>query len=181
MPCGVSYVKGIEPPCVITPATEGGNAPLALLNRAGIIGGKLAASAIEALIEPFCRALGQAGDDQADIQAQPGGFDAGDDAAVSFPRSGFVRGLGKAAHGVPVLQGTMGAHSIGDGFHLGSQRLGAGQAEDIVDAIVLQAVYHLRSPIMAVATDGEADRRPVPPDPADQTAQMATGRLVSVS
>lgn len=65
----------------------------------------LSPGTIEAFIQPFRRADIQAGDDKADIQAEPCGLDTGDDAALSFPGSRLVNGLGKTAQGVLVSIG----------------------------------------------------------------------------
>ena len=46
-----------------------------------------------------------------------------------------MRGLGEAADRVLVLDGALDADRIGDVLDLGGQRLGAGEAEDVVDAV----------------------------------------------
>jgi hypothetical protein len=48
----------------------------------------------------------------------------------------------------------------------------AGQAKDEVDAVLVAPFHDLRAAIMPVAPDGEPSVWPVPPDAADQAAQM---------
>ena len=84
-----------------------------------------------------------------------------------------MRGLGEAAHRVLVLDGALDADRIGDVLELVGQRLGAGEAEDIVDAVRLAEVHDLGPAIVAVAADGDLGRGPAAADRPDETAQMA--------
>jgi hypothetical protein len=56
----------------------------------------LAAGAIEIGIDPFGGAGGDAGDDVADVETEPGCLDAGDDAALPLPGLGGVGGNDQA-------------------------------------------------------------------------------------
>ena len=61
----------------------------------------LAARAIEAVVDPFGRAVLEVGDDEADVEAERRGFDAGDGAPLAVPGFGLVARLGIAAHDSP--------------------------------------------------------------------------------
>ncbi len=91
-------------------------------------------------------------------------------------------GLGKAAHSVLVLDRALDAKGVGGLLHLPGKGLCAGEAEDVVDAVRLAPVHHLRSAVVAVATDGDLRRGPMMADASDETAQVtahldAGGRL----
>jgi hypothetical protein len=73
----------------------------------------LSAGAVEAFIQPGRAALGEAGDDEADVQAEPGGLDAGDHAPVLVPGFGAMRGLGMGAQRRGILHRAPCAHGIG--------------------------------------------------------------------
>ena len=63
------------------------------------------------------------------------------------------------------------------------QRGVAGQAEDVVDAVVLAPAYRLAAAVMAVAPEGQPGARPVPADAAGQVLQQGadldTGRRLA--
>jgi len=58
---------------------------------------RLPARAVESFIEPFGRAAVEIGDDEADVEAEPRGLDAGDGAPLLVPGAGPVARLGVAA------------------------------------------------------------------------------------
>ena len=58
----------------------------------------LPARAIEGVVNPFGRAVFDVGDDEADVEPERRGFDAGDGAPLAVPGLGLVAGLGVAAH-----------------------------------------------------------------------------------
>src|SRR6185437_13330631 len=66
---------------------------------------RLPARAIESFIEPFGRAAVEVSDDEADIEAEPRGLDAGVGASFLVPGAGPVARLGVAAHDVFVADG----------------------------------------------------------------------------
>jgi hypothetical protein len=57
---------------------------------------RLPARAVESFIEPFGRAAVEIGDDEADVEAEPRGLDAGDGAPLLVPGAGPVARLGVA-------------------------------------------------------------------------------------
>ena len=67
---------------------------LALVQLDQVLG--LAARAVQRLIDPCSRALGDVGDHEADVEAEPGCLDAGDGAALAGPGASPVAGLGIA-------------------------------------------------------------------------------------
>src|SRR5450432_168173 len=113
---------------------------------AGAVGGELglvqfdqvlglSAGAIETVVNPLGRADAQAGDDVTDVEPLFGRLDAGDDAALAMPGPGGMAGLGIAAHHGLVVDRAFGSNRVGGLVDLSGERLGAGQAEDIVDAV----------------------------------------------
>ena len=133
----------------------------------------LTAGAVEVGVEPFGRAGGDVRDHVADVEAEPRGLDAGSDAALLSPGLGRVRGLGKAAHRILVVDGPRHPDRVGGVLDLGGERLGAGQAEDVGDPIILAPVHRLRPAVMAVTPDGDRGVRPVAADRPDEPTQMA--------
>ena len=122
---------------------------------------------------PDLRRAAAADRDIAAIKALPCGLDPGDDPASACPGSSTVPGLGKAAHHLLIAKGPLGANSIGDVLHLLGERLGAGQAEDVGDAVGLTPRHDLGAGVVAVAPEGESGRRPMSSNAPDQTAEMA--------
>ena len=117
------------------PAGGAVGSELALVQLNQVLG--LSAGAVELGVEPFRRAGGDVRDHVADVDAEPRGLDAGSDAALLSPGLGRVRGLGKAAHRILVVDGPRHPDRVGGVLDLGGERLGAGQAEDVSDAVVL--------------------------------------------
>jgi hypothetical protein len=61
-----------------------------------------------------------------------------------------------AAHHGRVLERTFGSNRVGDLVDLSGERLGAGQPEDVIDAVVLAEGHRLGAGIVAVAPAGKA-------------------------
>jgi hypothetical protein len=101
----------------------------------------LAAGAIKVGIKPFGRPARDIGDDVADVETEPRRRDAGCDAALSRPGFSGVGGLGEATHSVLVFDCARDADRVGELVDLGSQSLGAGEAEDLIDAVRFASVY----------------------------------------
>ena len=76
---------------------------------------------------------------------------------------------GEAAHCRPCPR-RVDADVVGDCLDLGSERLRAGEAEDVIDAVRLAPVHDLGPAIVAVAADGDAGCRPMAADRPDETA-----------
>ena len=91
---------------------------------------RLAAGAVQALVDDARAGADQVGDDKADVEPQAGRLDAGNRATLARPALGPVRRLGKAAHDLTIFHRPLGAHRIGGILHLGCQRPRAGQTED---------------------------------------------------
>src|SRR5664280_2453884 len=134
----------------------------------------LAARAIQAVVDPLGRADIEAGDDEADVEAEHRRLNTGDGAPFAIPGLCLVVRLGIAAQNSQVLDGASGADVVGDLVDFFGERLGAGQTEDVVDAVVLAPRHRLRPGIVPVAT--ERNSRLVPSRPAMpyQAAQMGT-------
>src|ERR1700683_3086250 len=86
----------------------------------------------------------------------------------------LVAGLGIAAQNRQVLDGAPRADVVSDLVDFSGERLGTGQTEDVVDAVVLAPRHRLRPSIMPVAT--ERNSRLVPPraDVPYQASKMGT-------
>jgi hypothetical protein len=99
--------------------------------------------AIESFIEPFGRAAVEVGDDEADVEAEPRGLDAGDGAPPLVPGTGPVARLSVAAHDVFVADGALGANGVGGLVDFLGQRLRAGEAEHVIDVVVFAPGHRL--------------------------------------
>src|SRR5471030_2638883 len=152
---------------------------------AGAIGGELrlvqldqilslAARAIQAVVDPLGRADIEAGDDEADVEAERGRLNPGDSAPFAIPGLCLVARLGIAAQNSQVFDGASRADVVSDLVDFSGEWLGTGQTEDVVDAVVLAPRHRLRPSIVPVAT--ERNSRLVPPRPnvTYQAAQMGT-------
>src|SRR6202040_2757869 len=113
------------------------------------------------------RSVRDVGDDEADIEPQPGCFDAGADAPLAFRGIGGVVRLRVAARDWYLFQRAASADIVGLNFDGGGEKL------DVIETIVLAPVPHLAAAIMAVAPDGDLGCGPVRADAADDPAQMA--------
>src|SRR5674476_472957 len=134
----------------------------------------LAARAIQAVVDPLGRADIEAGDDEADVEAELRRLNTGDGAPFAIPGLCLVAGLGIAAQNRQVLDGASRADVVSDLVDFSGERLGARQAEYVVDAVVLAPCHRLRPSIVPVAT--ERNSRLVPPraDVPYQAAKMGT-------
>jgi hypothetical protein len=96
----------------------------------------LATRAIQAVADALGRADIEAGDDEADVEAERRRLNTGDGAPFAILGLCVVAGLGVAAQNRQVLDGASGADIVGDLVDFAGERLGARQAEDVVDAVV---------------------------------------------
>ena len=129
---------------------------LALVQLDQILG--LAAFAIESVIEPLCAAGGDAGDDEADVEAHDTGLNASGDAALAVPGLGAVAGLGVAAQHVCLGLGVAHPDIVSGELDQPGQDGVAGEAENVIDIVLLAPSHRFRPTIMAVTTDGDAVR-----------------------
>src|SRR6476469_4683512 len=128
-------------------------------NGTGAIGGELrlmqldqilglAARAIQAVVDPLGRADIEAGDDETDVEAEHRRLNTGDGASFVIPGLCLVARLGIAAQNSQVLDGESRADVVSDLVDFSGERLGTGQTEDVVDAIVLAPRHRLRPSIV---------------------------------
>ena len=106
----------------------------------------LAAGAVELGVDVLRAGGLKRGDDVADIEAQGCGLDTGDDATLLPPGLCRVRVSAKAAQGCRAGLGALDADGIGDVPRLGGQGLRAGDAEHIVDGVLLAEVHEFGRP-----------------------------------
>src|SRR4029077_3239051 len=151
----------------------------------GAIGGKLclmqldqvfglAARAIQAVVDPIRRADIEAGDDEADVEAELRRLNTGDGASFVIPGLCLVARLGIAAQNSQVLDGASRADVVGDLVDFSGERLGTGQTEDVVDAVVLAPTHRLRPSIVPVATERNSRLVPSRADVTYQASKMGT-------
>jgi hypothetical protein len=86
----------------------------------------MSACAIEFVLDMFGRAIGDVGDNVADIQSQFRCFDASTDATLDFPRFGSVVRLRVASQHRYLFQCATGADVAGFVFDGGNKTLAAG-------------------------------------------------------
>ena len=132
----------------------------------------LTACAVQRLVDVFGRSGRYAGDDEADVEALRGGLDPSTGTAVSFPCFGSITGFGEAAQAGFLVERSPGANIVGGLIDSAVECDVAGEAKDEVDAVLVAPFHDLLAAIMPVAPDGEPSLWPVPPDAADQAAQM---------
>ncbi len=135
----------------------------------------LAPGAIVELVEPLGRRPGQRRHHGADVRAERGRLDAGDDAALALPGARGVSCLGMgAADWRPLLRPhhRAGVRCCGDGG-VSAQRRVHGQTEEEVDAGGLAPVHQLGPGVMTIAAQQDAGVRPVAADAPDQAAHMS--------
>src|SRR6266511_2504567 len=115
---------------------------------------RLAAPAVELLVQRSATAMAEVGDDEAGIGAVGTGLDAGDDAADPAPAAGGVMELLEAAD---LARGRRGLETAGGAFleaaDVALQGAGRGEAEDVVEAVRLAPVEHFRAGVVAVGAD----------------------------
>src|SRR5450756_2222164 len=134
----------------------------------------LTVRAIQAVVDPLGRADIEAGDDEADVEAELRRLNTSDGAPFAIPGLCLVAGLGIAAQNRQVLDGASRADVVGDLVDFSGERLGTGQTEDVVDAVVLAPRHRLRPSIVPVATERNSRLVPPRPDMPYQAAQMGT-------
>src|SRR5712671_4033093 len=88
----------------------------------------LAARAIQAVVDPLGRADIEAGDDEADVEAEHRRLNTGDGAPFAIPGLCLVARLGIAAQNRQVLDGASRADIVGDLVDFSGERLGTRQA-----------------------------------------------------
>src|SRR6188472_370422 len=152
---------------------------------AGAIGGELrlmqldqifglAARAIQAVVDPLGRADIEAGDDEADVEAEHRRLNTGDGTPFAIPGLCLVARLGIAAQNRQVLDGASRTNIVGNLVDFSGERLGTGQTEDVVDAVVLAPRHRLRPSIVPVATERNSRLVPSRADVPYQATQMGT-------
>src|SRR5512132_2804761 len=133
---------------------------------------RLAASAVEVLVQRSAVAVAEVGDDEAGVGAVAAGLDAGDDAADPAPGLGGVEEFLEAADlasGRRGLEARRGAFlEAGD---MPPERAIGGAAEHVVEAVRLAPVHDVRAGVMAVGAKEDLHLWPVGPDRADEAAQ----------
>ena len=132
----------------------------------------LAAREIQAVVDSLGRADIEARDDEADVEAQHRRLNTGDGAPFAVPGLCLMARLGVAAQNRQVLDGASRADIVGDLVNFSGEWLGAGQAEDVVDAVVLAPRHCLRPGIVPIATERNARLVPTRADMPYQAAQM---------
>ena len=85
-----------------------------------------------------------------------------------------MAGLGIAAQNGQVLDRASRADVVGDLVGFSGERLGPGQTEDVVDAVVLAPRHRLRPSIVPVATERNSRLVPSRADAPYQAAKMST-------
>jgi len=98
---------------------------------------RLAALAIQRVVQPLRAAAPDVGHDVADVQSVAARLDARADAPLAFPGFGAVACLGVAPHQRCLALGVAHPHIVGDLLDLPIQHVVAAEAEDIVNAVGL--------------------------------------------
>ena len=94
--------------------------------------------------------IGDIGNDVANIETFPRRLDPCHDAAEMQPGFGGIASLGVVAYHIQIGDRTPDAHVIGLGEDLSDEDRVGGQAEDIVDAVLLAPVHRFSSAVMTV-------------------------------
>ena len=131
---------------------------------------RLAAPAVEVLVQRAAVAVAEVGDDEAAVGAVAAGLDAGDDAADPAPGLGGVEEVLEATDLAAARRG-LEARRFLEAGEMPVERAGRGEAEDVVEALRLAPVEDLRAGVMAVGAKEDLHLRPVGPDRADEAAQ----------
>src|ERR1700745_4170726 len=134
----------------------------------------LAARAIQAVEDPRGRADIEAGDNEADIEPEQRRLNTGDGAPFAIPGLCLVARLGIAAQNRQVLDGASRADVVSELVDFFGERLGTGQTEDVVDAVVLTPRHRLRPSIVPVATERNSRLVPSRADVPYQASKMGT-------
>ena len=158
----------------------GGRAGGAIRGEVGFVGldevFRLTAGAVEFFVKPTRLAAAQVGDDVTDVGSLRAGLDAGDDTAGAFPGLCAAAELLEAPQLEAGREIGIGGADLGETLmRLGHQALGmlvegggAGQADEIIDAVGVAPIHDLGTGIVAVATEQNGDPGPSLPDAADQ-------------
>src|SRR5512132_786390 len=127
---------------------------------------------VELLVEGTSAAVAEVGDDEAGIGAIAAGLDAGDDPADPAPAAGGVEELLEATHFAIARRGLeAGGDARLQAADVALPRAGRGQAEHVVDAVLLAPVEDFRAGIVAVGAQQNLHLRPGGADRADEAAQ----------
>src|SRR5271165_7517726 len=153
-----------------TTATGAIGGELRLMQLDQILG--LTARAIQAVVDPLGRAGIEAGDDEADVEAEHRRLNTGDGAPFAIPGFRLVARLGIAAQNSQVLDGASGADVVGDLVDFSGERLGTGQTENVVYAVVLAPRHGFRPGIVPVATERNSRLVPSRADVPYQASKM---------
>ena len=138
---------------------------------------RLAAGAVDDVVDVLGGAFGEIGDHEADVEAQRGRLDAGASPALGVPGPGFVAGLGIAAQRGLMVEGTAGADVVCSFLDETLQHPIAGQSEDVIDTVALAPCHDLGPAIVAVAADQDAGGGPAGADAPEEATQMAADLL----
>lgn len=130
---------------------------------------RLTAPAVEILVQRSAATMAEVGDDKAGIGSLITGLDAGDDAADPAPTAGGIEKFLEAAD-VAISRRSLesGRGARLNAVDMPTKRAGWGEAEDVVEAVRLAPVEHLRAGVMAVGADQDLRLRPVRPDGAER-------------
>src|SRR4029077_17887312 len=109
--------------------------------------------AIQAVVDPLGRADIETGDDEADVETEHCRLNTSDGASFVIPGLCLVARLGIAAQNSQVLDGASRADVVGNLVDFFGERLGTGQTEEVVNAVVLAPRHRLRPSIVPVATE----------------------------
>src|SRR5258707_10081008 len=134
----------------------------------------LAARAIQAVVDPLGRADIEAGDDEADVETEHRRLNTGDGAPFAIPGLCLVARLGIAAQNRQVLDGASRADVVSDLVDFSGERLGTGQTEDVVDAVVLAPRHRLRPRIVPVPPESNSRLLPSRAGVPYQASKMGT-------
>src|SRR4249919_2261975 len=133
---------------------------------------RLAAPAVEILVQRAAVAVAEVGDDEAAFGAVAAGLDSGDDAADPAPGLGGVMEFLEAAD---LASARRGLEARRDAFlqagDMPAERAVGGEAEDVVETVRLAPIEDLRAGVMAVGAKEDLHLRPVGSDRADEAAQ----------
>ena len=140
----------------------------------------LAAAAVEILVQRARCAAGEVGDDKARIGALGAGLDAGDDALNPAPACGAIVELLVAPQLVCAAGGGLAVRRAAlQRLDVPAERAGGGDTENEIHPLGAAEIQHLGGAIIAVSTQQDLNRWPVPTDGADQPEQEAAHLLAS--
>src|ERR1019366_6860906 len=141
---------------------------------------RLAAPAVDVLVEPAGVALFQIGDDEARVRPLRADLDAGDDAFDAAPTRRPVVKLLEPARLAVLRRGLV--ERLRRSFQtldMPAQRRGGRDAEDVIEPVGAAEVENFGSAIVAVAAHQDLGPGPVGADRAQQAAQKALDLLAA--